>query len=197
MRYFTESEFACKHCGANRMNPAFLSMVDDLRHRCGFALPVTSGYRCPVHNQAVSTTGPNGPHTTGMAVDIGVSRSRAHDVLRHACLTTLALVTSRRVDRVDAAAAAADPDEPADSLDFAGHATSLPIVIGEFAEVARQSPIAFLRVENGDLVPVALTDNLTVAIAGESRRCMNWPSICVPGIGLSRSSSRRCATMPS
>ena len=84
MRYFTESEFACKHCGANRMNPAFLSMVDDLRHRCGFALPVTSGYRCPVHNQAVSTTGPNGPHTTGMAVDIGVSRSRAHDVLRHA-----------------------------------------------------------------------------------------------------------------
>ena len=47
--------------------------------------------------------------------------------------------------------------KPADSLDFAGHATSLPIVIGEFAEVARQSPIAFLRVENGDLVPLALT----------------------------------------
>jgi hypothetical protein len=46
--------------------------------------------------------------------------------------------------------------KPADSLDFAGNATSLPIVVGEFAEVARQSPIAFLRVENGDLVPVAL-----------------------------------------
>lgn len=84
MRYFTEAEFACKHCGQNRMDLAFLGMVDELRHRCGFPLPVTSGYRCPTHNAAVSSTGAAGPHTTGRAVDIGVSRHRAHDVLRHA-----------------------------------------------------------------------------------------------------------------
>lgn len=84
MRYFTDAEFACKHCGQNQMDQAFLTMVDELRHRCGFPLPITSGYRCPTHNAAVSSTGPNGPHTTGRAVDIGVSRHRAHDVLRHA-----------------------------------------------------------------------------------------------------------------
>lgn len=84
MRYFTESEFACKHCGEIKMGQAFLAMVDELRHRCGFPLVISSGYRCPEHNQRVSTTGPNGPHTTGRAVDIAVSRHRAHDVLRHA-----------------------------------------------------------------------------------------------------------------
>jgi zinc D-Ala-D-Ala carboxypeptidase len=84
VRYFTDAEFACKHCGQNRMDRAFLSMVDELRHRCGFPLPITSGFRCPTHNAAVSSTGPAGPHTTGRAVDIGVSRHRAYDVLRHA-----------------------------------------------------------------------------------------------------------------
>lgn len=84
LRYFTPKEFACKHCGDNKMDAAFLLLVDELRHRCGYPLSITSGYRCPVHNQNVSTTGPKGPHTTGLAVDIGVSRHRAHDVLRHA-----------------------------------------------------------------------------------------------------------------
>jgi zinc D-Ala-D-Ala carboxypeptidase len=82
LRYFKPSEFACKHCGENKMDPAFLVLADELRHRCGFPLPITSGYRCPTHNQNVSSTGPNGPHTTGKAMDVGVSRHRAHDVLR-------------------------------------------------------------------------------------------------------------------
>jgi uncharacterized protein YcbK (DUF882 family) len=84
LRYFKREEFQCKHCGAEKMDPAFLTLLDELRHRCGFPLPITSGYRCPVHNQKVSSTGPNGPHTTGKAADIGVSRHRAYDVLRHA-----------------------------------------------------------------------------------------------------------------
>jgi uncharacterized protein YcbK (DUF882 family) len=41
---------------------------------------VTSGYRCPEHNQNVSSTGPDGPHTTGKAVDIGVSGTDAYDL---------------------------------------------------------------------------------------------------------------------
>jgi uncharacterized protein YcbK (DUF882 family) len=82
MRYFTKADFACKHCGENKMSDPFMLLIDELRHRCGFPIVVTSGYRCPEHNQRVSTTGPNGPHTTGLAVDLGVSRHRAWDVLR-------------------------------------------------------------------------------------------------------------------
>ncbi len=36
-------------------------------------MPVTSAYRCPAHNAAVSTTGANGPHTTGHAVDVAMA----------------------------------------------------------------------------------------------------------------------------
>jgi uncharacterized protein YcbK (DUF882 family) len=32
----------------------------------------------------VSTTGPNGPHTTGRATDFGISHVRALELLRHA-----------------------------------------------------------------------------------------------------------------
>ena len=40
-------------------------------------LSITSGYRCPEHNQAVSKkTGLNGPHTTGKAIDISVQDSQ-------------------------------------------------------------------------------------------------------------------------
>lgn len=84
LRYFTADEFKCKHCGQNKMDRGFLLLLDELRHRCGFPLVIGSGYRCPVHNQKVSTTGADGPHTTGRAVDVTVSRHRAHDVLRHA-----------------------------------------------------------------------------------------------------------------
>ncbi len=45
---------------------------------------------------------------------------------------------------------------PARNMKFAGEATVLPIVVGEFFEVARQSPIAFLPLEDGSLLPVAL-----------------------------------------
>jgi uncharacterized protein YcbK (DUF882 family) len=42
--------------------------------RIAFNAPmiVTSGYRSPSYNETVSTTGPDGPHTTGHAVDIAV-----------------------------------------------------------------------------------------------------------------------------
>lgn len=83
-RYFTRAEFACRHCGENAIDDSFVTLLDELRHRCGFPLPVTSGYRCPAHNAAMSTTGAHGPHTTGRAVDLAVSRHRAHDLLRHA-----------------------------------------------------------------------------------------------------------------
>lgn len=82
--HFKMSEFACRHCGKNLMDGGFVHQLDALRDLCRFPLVVTSGYRCAAHNVAVSTTGPNGPHTTGRAVDLSVSRSKAFWLLHWA-----------------------------------------------------------------------------------------------------------------
>lgn len=81
-RHFKVSEFACRcGCGRNEIDSKFVDRLDDLREACGFVLPVTSGYRCPKHNTQVSSTGLTGPHTTGHAVDFGVSRAQAYELM--------------------------------------------------------------------------------------------------------------------
>lgn len=85
-KHFLLSEFACRgtDCcgGANLIDEHLVDMLDALREECGFPFPVTSGYRCPKHNQRVSSTGLDGPHTTGKAADIGVDRTKAVHVLQ-------------------------------------------------------------------------------------------------------------------
>jgi len=76
-KHFTLGEFRCRHCGENKIERDFIDKLDELRESCGFALVVTSGYRCPEHNANVSSTGLAGPHTTGRAVDFLVSREQA------------------------------------------------------------------------------------------------------------------------
>jgi uncharacterized protein YcbK (DUF882 family) len=66
------------------MNCDFLVKLDELRHRYGAPLEVTSGYRCPSYNAKVSTTGVTGPHTTGRAADILIDRGDAWRLLCHA-----------------------------------------------------------------------------------------------------------------
>lgn len=46
--------------------------------------------------------------------------------------------------------------KPAEHLNFAADASALPIVMGEFIEVARHFPTGFLRVDGGGILPVAL-----------------------------------------
>lgn len=82
MKYFTLSEFACKCCAQAPMDPSFLEEIDELRQRFGKPMVVTSGYRCPKHNAVVSSTGANGPHTTGRAADFRVTHADAHRLLR-------------------------------------------------------------------------------------------------------------------
>ena len=85
LKYFKKTEFDCKcGCGKNDMDEGFLKKLDNMRHVLGFPLVVTSGYRCPDYNERVSTTGRNGPHTTGKAVDLSVFGYRAWVVLRYA-----------------------------------------------------------------------------------------------------------------
>lgn len=67
-----------------RVQESFRAKLNALRERCGFPLPVTSAYRTPDENAALSTTGRDGPHTTGRAVDIAVSGERAFILLKYA-----------------------------------------------------------------------------------------------------------------
>lgn len=84
-RYFTLDEFRCKcGCGQNLIDRQFVTELDNLRHKMGFALPITSGYRCPTHNAKVSSTGLTGPHTSGRAADLAVDRFNAFRVLKAA-----------------------------------------------------------------------------------------------------------------
>lgn len=74
---FTPPEFACRGTGQIAVDPAFMDRLVAVRQLCGFPFPVTSGYRAPVYNLEVSSTGLTGPHTTGHAVDLGLYGGRA------------------------------------------------------------------------------------------------------------------------
>lgn len=83
--YFTVEELTCRcGCGQMKMDHEFMLKLVALRDLLGFALPINSAYRCPAHNQKVSTTGGDGPHTTGMAVDIRASYQTARQIFNTA-----------------------------------------------------------------------------------------------------------------
>lgn len=81
-KYFTLANFACRHCGENRIHPELIDKLELMREYLGFPLIVSSGYRCSAHNSAVSSTGEDGPHTTGWAVDISVRGAEARLLLQ-------------------------------------------------------------------------------------------------------------------
>lgn len=83
MKHFsadTDPKIACQcgECGLgfDDMDRTFMLELDGARENAGVPFRITSGIRCPDHNQAVSNTGANGPHTTGKAVDIAATGSR-------------------------------------------------------------------------------------------------------------------------
>ncbi len=72
VEFFTREEFLCSHTGEERMEPEFLTLLDELRRRCGFPLHITSGYRSPVHPIEAAKSVP-GTHAQGIAADIRYS----------------------------------------------------------------------------------------------------------------------------
>ena len=68
--HFTIEELSCPCCGVMGMDSVFMAKMELLRILVGFPLPVSSGYRCPVHNEAI---GGGKPHPTGKALDIVIS----------------------------------------------------------------------------------------------------------------------------
>ena len=72
---FSYDECKCSCCGLVDVSSDLLDLLQEARNELG-PLTITSFYRCPSHNDNVSSTGPNGPHTTGKSVDIHVSNSQ-------------------------------------------------------------------------------------------------------------------------
>lgn len=83
-KHFKHADFACSHCNVNLIDDNFVAKLDTYREYLGFPLIVNSGYRCPIHNDAVSTTGLGGPHTTGRAVDFRLRGEQALFVVEKA-----------------------------------------------------------------------------------------------------------------
>ena len=82
---FTEEELTCPcGCGRQEMDDIFMQEMVERRKECGFAWPVTSGFRCPEYNDEIYVRRGfekgahlSGPHTTGRAMDILLSRKKA------------------------------------------------------------------------------------------------------------------------
>jgi zinc D-Ala-D-Ala carboxypeptidase len=87
-KYFKLDELKCKcgQCGSSgyEMDMDFMRKLDALRESVGFALTLSSAYRCPKHNISSSSTGADGPHTTGKAVDVAVAHEQAYAVMKSA-----------------------------------------------------------------------------------------------------------------
>lgn len=81
---FTPEEFTCR-CGCGRgpeeMDETFMNSLYSLRVMAQIVFPVGSGFRCPTYNRQVSTTGGEGPHTTGHAVDLELFGEGVYRVL--------------------------------------------------------------------------------------------------------------------
>lgn len=80
---FTEEEFRCKcgECGEASMDPLFMTKLQNIRNFVGFPITISSGYRCPEYNDAISSSGRAGPHTSGKASDLQVSGGEALQVI--------------------------------------------------------------------------------------------------------------------
>jgi len=81
---FKPSEFACQGTNALKISPVVLDFVQAYRNHVGKSVSITSGYRSPEHNAKVSSTGSDGPHTTGFAVDIGTNTQSQYELIRFA-----------------------------------------------------------------------------------------------------------------
>jgi uncharacterized protein YcbK (DUF882 family) len=67
--HFKLREFQCRCCGAVKLSPKLLELLEALRSEWGAPLVITSGFRCVPHNRAVGGS-PRSAHLRGRAVDI-------------------------------------------------------------------------------------------------------------------------------
>jgi uncharacterized protein YcbK (DUF882 family) len=84
--HFTREEMATSPDRApnHYMDPDFMDLVETLRDALGKPMRISSAYRSAEHNAKISSTGANGPHTTGRAIDVVISGSAAVELIRYA-----------------------------------------------------------------------------------------------------------------
>lgn len=82
-RNFHRNEFACAHCGEVRVDPKLIKALQELRNRVKRPIIITSGYRCPPHNQSVGGTHKS-RHLTGQAADIYARGLTVRQLYHHA-----------------------------------------------------------------------------------------------------------------
>ena len=71
-RHFDRAEFACRcGCGFDTVDAELVLMLEEIRKEFERPVYVTSGCRCPEHNQHVGGS-PNSQHLKGRAADIQV-----------------------------------------------------------------------------------------------------------------------------
>lgn len=68
--HFSSREFACRHCGAERVSCELLAGLEELRRIIGNRpIRIVSGHRCPRHNRAVGGAA-RSRHVIGDAADL-------------------------------------------------------------------------------------------------------------------------------
>lgn len=83
---FPQHELASPDTGDHYMNVETMDLIMLLRlDYWGKPMIPSSAYRTPDHNEKVSTTGRNGPHTTGNAMDIVICGAAAFEFLEAVC----------------------------------------------------------------------------------------------------------------
>jgi len=71
-KFFSPEEMACQGTGRLVIVPEFMQRLAGTRSVYGKGIRVSRGYSTPEHNDKVSKTGRDGPHTTARAIDIFV-----------------------------------------------------------------------------------------------------------------------------
>jgi uncharacterized protein YcbK (DUF882 family) len=83
----------CGQCDGGGITPEMVLLFERIRAQCvackGVDIPITvsSGYRCPDHNERVNPrTGRTGPHTKGIALDLLCPQGLKMDEFHGICL---------------------------------------------------------------------------------------------------------------
>lgn len=86
LKHFSPSEFTLLgEVVFDKMQPDFLAMLDECRHRAGVPFKITSSYRTPEKNRMVGGS-PTSMHLKGRAVDISCTTGRMRARIMHAAL---------------------------------------------------------------------------------------------------------------
>ncbi len=71
---FSLVEFACPHCGVAEVEDRLIQGLQHLRNGTG-PIAVSSGYRCPTHNESDAVGGsPDSTHPKGTGADVVIAR---------------------------------------------------------------------------------------------------------------------------